>query len=130
MTLTPAELESMRDENLSFFTDLCTIYRKPGPTDDAFGGISDDVEAVFAADVPCMLESGAAQEQTRALIGKIAGVQLFTVTLPALQDVRVHDHIIVTTQADMHLRVQAVMAPESFELERRVIGSELGEHNE
>jgi hypothetical protein len=127
-TLTDVEVASLRETTERWFTDKCDIYRI-AVGDDPYGG-EDETESLVsgATGVECMLESGAAHEQTRAVYGKIVGVQLFTVTLPALTDVRVGDHLLITTQGNLHLRVQAVMDPESWELERRVIGSEEGEH--
>lgn len=127
--LTAAEVLSMQEENILFFTDLCDIYTASPAADDAYGGTTVVSEAATQTGVQCMIESGAAQEQTRAMLAKISGVQIFTITLPAGTEIEVGDHIMVTTQSNMHLRVQAVMAPESYELERKVIANVLGEHN-
>lgn len=126
--LTGPELADLRGATESWFTDTCDIYGHSAGAPDAYGGYSVDPEVVKQSGVPCALESGAEHEQTRALLAKIANVQVFAVTLPALTDVEVGDHLIITSQGNMHLRVEGVMAPESWEIERRVIGSQLGEH--
>lgn len=62
-------------------------------------------------------------------IGRFESLQVFIITLPALTDVHVGDHIVLTSSSDhpnMHLEVQAEMAPESFEIERNVIATEIG----
>jgi len=126
--LTAVELAGLRDTSEKWFTDTCDVYRIT-KVDDPYGGESEDEEPVSGlSGIRCMLESGAAHEQTRAIMDKITGTQIFTVTLPALTDVQVGDHLIITSQGNMHLRVQAVLNPESYEVERRVIGSEEGEH--
>jgi hypothetical protein len=107
--------------------DTCDIYRTVR-TDDAYGGETDD-EDVIQTGVKCALESGAAQEQIMLLSDRIRGTQTFTVFLPAGTDVKPEDHLIIISQSNLHLRVQAVMEPESWEIERRVIASEEGEHS-
>jgi len=128
MSITEYELSLLRDEAEVWYDDVCDIYRITS-TDDPYGGEGVVSETPIATGVGCALESGAAHEQERALIAKIQGVQLFTVALPAETDIEVGDHIIVTSKSNLHLRVQAVLAPESIEIERHVIGSTQGEHN-
>lgn len=126
--LPEGELQSLRSEVEAWFTDTCDIYTVTS-AEDEFGGEGVATETPKASGVRCMIESGAAHEQTRAMIGKIAGVQLFLVSLPQATDIELDDHLVVTTQNNLHMRVQAVMSPESYEMEKRVIASTLGEHN-
>jgi head-tail adaptor len=121
-----AELTSMRDEVTGWLPDLADISRITA-TDDAFGGQVEDGVTIATA-VPCSLESGASQEQIQTIADKLTGLHLFTVTFPALTDVQADDQIIVTSQGNLELRVQAVMDPESWELEVRTTCSTEGEH--
>lgn len=75
-----------------------------------------------------MLESGAGHEQILNLLGAERNFQIFRVHMSPEVDVRVNDHLIVSTQGALHLRVQAVMSPESYEVDRIVIGNELLTH--
>lgn len=125
-TVTIAEMADLREATESWFMDTCDIYRGAVPQPDAYGGYgSTDPEAVVAAGVKCTVESGAEHVQERALLAKIENVQAFTVTLPANTDVRVDDHLVLTSRNNDRLRVEAVMAPESWEIERRTIATEL-----
>lgn len=126
-TITQEELVELRNETELWFTDLCDIYRI-SLVDDNYGGQT-ETETVLSSGIKCMLESGTAHEQMRAVYSKLVDVQLFTVTLPAETDIQVTDHIVVTSQNNLHLRVQAVLSPESWEVEKRVVGSQQGEHN-
>lgn len=124
-TITDAELADLRLATESWFTDLCDIWRDAAPVDDPYGGSgSTSAGTLVLEDIQCSIESGAEHVQTRALLAKIENVQAFTVTFPALTDVRLGDHLVISTQNADRLRVQAVMAPESWEIERRVIATE------
>lgn len=128
MSLTPPELELLQQEAEVWQSDLCDIYRMTS-TDDGFGGIGEE-EDVIATGVTCMVDPGSAHVQTITMIGFQRPDTLFIVYLPAEQDIIVSDHIVVTTMENLHLRVQAVMAPETDEIERMVIANNLAEHNE
>ena len=129
MVNTPSleELTKLRSEIVGWMPDLADISRITH-ADDAYGG-EVDTEADIATGVPCSIKSGAAQEQIMIFADTLRDLQIYTVTFPALTDIRVGDHVEITTQDDLHLRIQAVMDPESWELERRTIGSTEGEHN-
>lgn len=128
MGLAPGEAEILGSDLEEWFEDTCDILRITTSEDD-FGGWGES-ETPLASGVRCFLEPGAAHSQVQVLMGKLEGVQIFLVSLPRLTDVQVRDHLVVTSQGDMHLRVQAVLAPESLEFERQVIASTEGEHNE
>ena len=123
-TLTACELEMLRDTSEAWMPDKLDIYNVT-VTDDPYGGSSStEVIDVVEQDVPCDVQSGVAQEQDRVVAAKITETQLFQVTVPALTTINVGDHItIYTTVPSMHLIVQAVFAPESWEVERRVLAS-------
>ena len=129
MSLTPSELELLQQEAEVWQSDFCDIYRMTF-TDDEFGGSGETAETVIAQGVTCMVDPGSAHVQTITMIGFQRPDTLFIVYLPAEQDIVVSDHIVVTTMEDLHLRVQAVMAPETDEIERMVIANNLAEHNE
>jgi hypothetical protein len=122
------ELELLREEAVKWLPFTCDIF-KVVSADDAYGGRTREhpVDPTYT-DIPCNVESGAAHEQERSLLGLIAEIQVFTVFLPALTDVNVGDHIVAHTEdhPNLHLLVQAEMAPEGFEVERRLIATEVG----
>lgn len=122
MTLPAEELELLREEVQTWYEDLVDIYEY-SIVDDAYGGES-PTEIIHATGIPCLIDSGAAHEQTRAMLGKLVGVQLFTVTLPAGTHTELGWHLTVTTRSNRHLRIQAILYPESLEIERQVIASE------
>ena len=127
--LETVELSLLRQEAEGWFTDLVDVFEK-GITDDPYSGHSTDaMETRTMEGVPCAIESGAALEQLSVIAGKVQGTQLFTVTLPAGTAVVVGNHLIVTSRNNLHLTVQAVIGPESYEVERRVIATSEGEHN-
>jgi hypothetical protein len=121
MPLTTDELDLLRQETTSWMTDVCDLYRETTIT-DAYGGQSTS-EALVTESIPCSLQSGVAHEQTVPEITALRNVHVFTVFLPAETDVRVQDNLVLTTQADLKLRVQAVLRPETNELLRPVIAT-------
>lgn len=125
--LTATELARLRTDTQSWFDATCDIFRVTGG-DDVYGGRSrTHLGAPTIAGLTCTVESGAGQEQERLTLGGITEIQVFTVSLPALTDVRVGDHLKVTKGAEsLHLHVRAVQGPESYELERKVIATEVG----
>jgi hypothetical protein len=125
--LTPTELEQLRSDTESWFDSTCDIFRVTGG-DDVYGGRGRDhsVNALYSS-LPCTVEPGAGQEQERLTLGGITEIQMFTVSLPAKTDVRVGDHLKVHRDTeDLHLHVRAVMGPESYETERKVVTTEVG----
>lgn len=123
--LSAEELSDLRGATESWFTDTCDIHGHTAGVQDGYGGYSTDPETVKQVGVACTIESGAEHVQTRALLAKIENVQAFAVTFPANTDVAVDDILIITSRANLRLRVEGVMAPESWEIERRVIASQL-----
>lgn len=126
-SLTSEELGLLRQESQIWYPDLCDIYRLT-PVDDDYGGSQDLQEDLYATNVKCMVEAGSAHEQIIALIGALAIRGEFVITLPAETDVVVTDHLVITTKGNLHLRVQALLSPESFEIDRYVVANRLGEH--
>lgn len=120
--ITPEELASLQGEAEVWMPDRAIIYRLTN-ADDEYGGES-SVEAQIKADVPLTIESGAAQEQLAVLGDAVRGVQIYTLTFPAGTDVEVSDHVAILNHGSLDLTVQAVMDPESWEIERRAIAIE------
>lgn len=120
--LTEQELADLRDDATVWMPERSIIYRLTR-VDDAYGGEA-ETEAEFSSDVPLAIESGAAQEQLEILGDAVIGSQIFTLTFPAGTDVRVTDHVAVLNHGGLDLTVQAVMDPESWEIERRAIAIE------
>jgi hypothetical protein len=128
MSLTDIELGLLRQEAEVWQSDVCDIYRMT-VTEDNYGGHGESAEVVIASGVSCSVDPGAAHAQTITMLGLQRPDTLFIIYLPADQDVKVGDHIIVTSKSNMHVRVQALMAPQTDEVERMVITSNLAEHN-
>lgn len=125
--LTDIEQARLQQEEVAWFEYTCDIYRTSSSEDDWGGFDETHGSTPLHAAVPCAVESGAAQEQERMLMGRIQGVQLFTLTLPAGTDIQLDDHVVIhTDRPDLHLQVQARMTPESFETAVRVIAAETG----
>src|SRR5687768_1673052 len=125
--LSAEELTGLRTETKKWYEDTMSIYAAT-ETDDVYGG-SGISEALLSSEIPCLVESGAAHEQVRVMMAHLQNVQLFMVTCPAETQVSVGNHLVITSRGNLHLRVQAVMAPESLEIERQVVASEEGEHH-
>lgn len=125
--LTTPELAQLREDTNSWYDATCDIFRSTG-SEDVYGGRgrAHSGTALYSA-VPCTVESGAGQEQERLTLGGLTEMQMFTVSLPALQSVLVGDHLKVYKGTEtLHLHVRAVMGPESYELERKVVCTEIG----
>lgn len=132
MGLTSEELDLLREEAQVWYPELCDLYRGSAVSGgDPYGGYSPDPEEpgdLVMSAIPCMIESGAGHEQIFQLAGAERNYQIFRIHMSPEIDVRVNDHLIITTKDNQHLRVQAVMAPESYEIDRIVIGNELAPH--
>jgi hypothetical protein len=96
--------------------------------DDPYGGTEDDVSVVVAEDVPCMLEPGAAHAQLLPLIGHVRPDELFLIYIPPEQEVLVDDEVTITSRDNIRLRISAVLAPETLDVEKVVVGNQLGAH--
>lgn len=133
MDLTSEELSLLRQEAQVWYPDLCSLYRgTPTSGGDPYGGYDPEPtepgDLVLAA-IPCLVESGSGHEQILNLFGGGAvNYQIFIIHVPPTVDVRVDDHLIITSKDNQHLRVQAVLAPESYEIDRMVVGNELAPH--
>lgn len=121
--LTSEELNSLRNSLVNWFPDTTTIYRKATQAEDEYGGYgTTSARILLASSVPCDLDSSPKNDQERILAGSlITDAQTYFVTLPANRDVQVDDKLIITSRPGLNLRVLAVLAPESWELERRLI---------
>jgi hypothetical protein len=128
MSLTSEELGLLRSEAVVWQPEVCDIYRVT-ETEDEFGGSGESGEEVIAANIPCSVEPGAGHAQVVLMLGLERPSTTFIVYLPAGVDVQVDDHLIITTKGNEHMRVTAVMAPETHEIERMVICNSLGEHH-
>lgn len=128
MSLTIEELGLLQQEAVVWQPEMCDIYRLT-EVDDDFGGSGDETEELIASDVPCSLETGAGHVQLIEMLGLERPSTTFIVYLPAGTDVAVDDHLIIKTKGDEHMRVTAVMAPETHEVERMTICNSLGEHH-
>lgn len=121
MPLTTDEITLLRQEVNSWLTDVCDLYRET-LTDDSYGG-QETVEALVQGGIACKVQSGVVHEQTVPEIAALRNVHIFTVTLPATTDVRLQDNLVITSMDNLKVRVQAVLAPETNELGRRVIAT-------
>ena len=128
MSLTTEELFLLQKEATVWQPEVCDIYRLT-TTEDDFGGSGAEIETVIATNIPCTVETGAGHEQTIQMFGLERPGTAFIVYVPSGTDVEVDDHLIVKTKGNEHMRVTAVMAPETHEVERMLIANSLGEHH-
>lgn len=128
MSLTTEELGLLQDEAETWMPDRCDVYRTT-PVDDPYGGYGDETETMVLDSVPCTVETGAGHEQTIQMFSAERAATAFIVYVPSGTDVHVGDHLIVWTKGNEHMRVTAVMAPETHEVERMLIATSLGEHH-
>lgn len=127
MGLTEHEINGLRGAMESWSDATCDIFRVTD-TEDVYGGSTRAHSDIpLYSGLPCTVDSGAGQNQEILTLANITEVQVFTVGLPALTDVLIGDHLKVHKgDEDLHLHVRAVMGPESYELERKVIATEVG----
>lgn len=111
----------MRDEAEAWMDDTLDIYRVT-TSEDAYGGVA-QAEALLASAVPCMVQSGVEHVQALPLQGVTVETHLFTITLPAEQDVQMGDVLVLTSKNGERLRVQALLFPLTREIMRQVIAS-------
>lgn len=121
MPLTTSEIASLRSEVNAWLVDTCDLYRETRTTDD-FGGQT-EAETLVQSGIRCSIQSGVAHEQVVANIGTLRSEHIYTVTVPAETDVRVQDNLVLTTKANLKVRVQAVFRPETNELMRPVVAT-------
>lgn len=125
--LSSEEIASLRAEVELWHDATCDIFR-PTSTDDEYGGYGVTTDGPpIALDVHCTVESGVDHDQVRVFIGTAAEVQWFLISLPADQDIDVGDKLVIDMDENiLTVKVHAVLAPESLEFERRVVGTETG----
>lgn len=113
-TLTDAELATARADLTATLPDTCVILRPTAGTSDGAGGyIGGTVNA--AGTVVCRVAPLQASEQVIA--GQEGAVSAWTISMPALTDVRATDRI--QCGATLY-EVAGVVGPRSNELARRV----------
>jgi len=127
MSLTAEELGLLQEEAVVWMPDRCDIYRTT-TVDDPYGG-SGGTEAMVHDSISCTVETGAGHEQTIQMFSAERAATSFIVYVPSGTDVRVGDHLIIWSKGNEHMRVTAVMAPETHEVERMLIATSLGEHH-
>ena len=121
--LSDCELALMQQVSEVWMPDRLDVYRITTVDDIAGGRTPTETIDPNLQDVPCSIQSGVAQEQERVIADKIKDAHLFQITVPADTAIEVGDHVTITTRTDMHMIVQAVFAPESWETERRILAS-------
>ncbi len=126
MPVTEQEMLSLRTEVQTWYEDSVTIIRRT-IAEDAFGGEDETAETMIATGVKCFVESSPGREQLTPFLANLAEEHLFIIYLPAEQDVKLGDFLVLTSQGSIELRVQAVLAPESLDIELMVAASTLGE---
>ena len=112
------DLQSMQTTATSSLDLPCQIQRA-AKASDGYGGFSETWATI--ATVNCnMAQPTAALMQQYAQ--KLGNQKLFMVRLPANQDVKRDDQLIIASDT---LRVQAVLTPRTYETARRVLASEV-----
>ena len=125
--LTSEELNLLRNSLGSWYPDTVSIYRKPASADDVYGGHgSTSAYVLLREDLPCELDSSPKNDQERTIYGLVGDTHSFFVTLAANTDVSIDDKLVITSRENLVLRVTSVIAPESWEFERRVLSTTLG----
>jgi len=127
MPLTDWEMQGLRKGTQEWYTDKIDQFRTV-ITNDAYGGQEDTVSVVVATDIPCMVEPGAAHAQLMPLIGHTRPDELFLIYVPPDREIVVDDEVTITTRGNIRLRISAVYAPETIDIEKIVIGNQLGAH--
>lgn len=126
-TPTVTELNDLRGALTSWRPDTASVYRKPSSSADAYGGYgTTSAYSLVSSGNQVNVDSSPSNEQERALEGIIGETQVFYVTFANGADVEVDDKVVLTSMDNIELRVRAVVAPESWELERRVAATRLG----
>lgn len=125
--INPTEEAKLRSEVQKWYNDLCSITRETRGA-DAYGGET-EAPAVIATNVPCDVAAGTnTARPTEVIGGQIEFRQTYTVSLPPGTDVKVHDRITITSRVpNREMIVQAVMTPESWDIELNVVTSLEGE---
>lgn len=125
--LTPAEAASIEADVQAWYDQVCSITRIT-KTKDVMGGQS-QVPAVIATGIKCDVQPGVQTLRTTEVIGEQIESRLtYTVSLPPGTDVKIHDHITITSVTpNRDLVVAAVLVPESWDFEQRVIATMEGE---
>lgn len=126
VTLTATELTDLQGAMAAWNPDTCSIYRKTPITDDSYGGHGNTTGYTLQqAGVSCTIESSPKNDQERSFLGLVGDSQAFFITLPADTNVLIDDRLTITTRSNMNVRVMAVIGPESWELERKVLTTRL-----
>ncbi len=125
--LTAVELADLRGAINSWNPDRATISRKGADTNDDYGGYGNTgAYSTVASNIAVTLDSSPKNDQERTIYSLVGDTHAYFIMFPALTDVRIDDKVVITTQSNLTLRVTAVIAPESYELERRVLATTLG----
>ena len=117
--LSTSDLAAMRTTLEVSLPESVGIGRRSQASDGA-GGYTDTWSTV--ASVAGRVSPGGLTPQERAIAERLVGVQTWTITLPALTDVRAADRLIVGSRT---LEVVGVLAPRSYELCTRCVCVEI-----
>jgi hypothetical protein len=115
------ELTKMATAMGEHHPELATVTR-PTLTDDAFGGQS-EADTVINTNVPCNIYPAGEGDLEQLVAQKISATGVWTICFLAGQDVKIGDLVTITSKGSFKLRVEAVLSPETYEVERRVLGS-------
>ena len=125
---TAAELADLKLETLQALPDLCTIRRvvngpdgKPGVPDGRGSRIK--TFADLTTNVPCRLDPRIARSKEAVSGGKPTSAGDWTISLPATQDIKAADQIVVTSLSNRLFEVIGVGSG-SYEVVRLVEASE------
>jgi hypothetical protein len=120
MTLMEVDLQG-------FYNHVVSVIRFTR-TADQYGG-QVQTPAVIASGIKCDIQPGVQTLRTTEEIGgQIESRLTYTLLLPPGTDIKIHDHVSVTSVSpNRDLVVAAVLAPESWDLELRAIATMEGE---
>lgn len=125
--VTATEMASLQADVQAWYDHLCSITRftKAG---DIYGG-EGSTPNVIATNVKCNVQPGVQTLRTTEVLGEqIESRQLYTLLLPPGTDVKIHDHVTITSLTpNRDLVVAAVLRGESWDIELTVVATMEGE---
>lgn len=122
--LSRAELDDFRRTVRDLVLPGTAIILRPTRTPNGIGGHTDTWGTASYGGttlVPCRFHP--TQDTERTVASRVTEAASWTVVLPAEWDVRITDRIVILG-ANRTLAVQGVMAPRSWEIQRRVLCTE------
>lgn len=120
--LTSGALDFYRDQLERTYPDTCVIPRTAAGSSDGMGGVTPG--GTTAGTYACRIAPAGNTSMERLNAHQLQGVDVYTITFPALIDVRPTDNIHVGPRV---FRVTGGTGDRSWELSKRVLATETNE---